>query len=58
MVEGEKNALVHFDMGQAFAWEFLRKKQRITKDDYEMALKIQAEEEERIAKEVSIYSPP
>jgi hypothetical protein len=49
VVEGEENALVHFDIGQAFAWEFLKKKQRISVDDYEYALKLQREEEERIA---------
>ena len=49
VVEGETNALVHFDVGQAFAWEFLRKKQHITQEDYDMAMKLQREEDERAA---------
>jgi hypothetical protein len=51
-VVGEQS-LVHFDMSQAFAWEFLRKKQRITREDLAMAEKLQREEEARLKAEVS-----
>eukprot|EP00013_Stygamoeba_regulata_P020225 CAMPEP_0177651180 /NCGR_PEP_ID=MMETSP0447-20121125/12388_1 /TAXON_ID=0 /ORGANISM="Stygamoeba regulata, Strain BSH-02190019" /LENGTH=719 /DNA_ID=CAMNT_0019154199 /DNA_START=226 /DNA_END=2385 /DNA_ORIENTATION=- len=50
-VVGEES-LVHFDMSQAFAWEYLRKKQRITREDLDMAEKLQREEEERLREEV------
>jgi Ubiquitin fusion degradation protein UFD1 len=48
-IDGEPNSLVHFDVGQAFAWEYLRKRHRITRDDLDYAMRLQRAEEQRIA---------
>ena len=49
--------LAHFGISQAFAWEYLRKKQKVTENDLQYAKELQAEMEKQLEREREVLGP-